>query len=122
MKIRVVITFITFTHSGMFVAIKYLVDGRIVSLRPVIHTEKLSHVRVRVRVRSTDLKRRTFFNHIFQEECMSDTQRQKIEARAYELFIARGGKHGNDMADWLRAEAEVMGSGASKSTSKGKRK
>jgi hypothetical protein len=27
--------------------------------------------------------------------------------RAYELFLARGGEHGHDAEDWLRAEAEL---------------
>jgi hypothetical protein len=34
---------------------------------------------------------------------------QEIAARAYELFVARGGQHGDDWADWFRAEAEVLG-------------
>lgn len=34
---------------------------------------------------------------------------QEIAARAYELFLARGGRHGDDWADWFRAEAEVVG-------------
>jgi hypothetical protein len=27
--------------------------------------------------------------------------------RAYELYLARGGEHGRDAEDWLRAEAEL---------------
>jgi hypothetical protein len=27
--------------------------------------------------------------------------------RAYELYLARGGEHGHDAEDWLRAEAEL---------------
>jgi len=34
---------------------------------------------------------------------------REIAARAYELFLARGGQHGGDWADWLQAEAEVLG-------------
>ncbi len=34
---------------------------------------------------------------------------KEIAARAYEFFLARGGLHGNDWADWFRAEAEVLG-------------
>jgi hypothetical protein len=34
---------------------------------------------------------------------------EEISARAYELFLARGGQHGDDWADWFRAEAEVLG-------------
>ena len=30
-----------------------------------------------------------------------------IAARAYELFVQRGGEHGSDWADWLRAEREL---------------
>ncbi|AHG91647.1 Protein of unknown function DUF2934 [Gemmatirosa kalamazoonensis] len=31
----------------------------------------------------------------------------RIRQRAYELFVARGGRHGNDMEDWLTAEREL---------------
>ena len=31
-----------------------------------------------------------------------------IRMRAYFLFEQRGGRHGNDLDDWLQAEAEVM--------------
>lgn len=34
---------------------------------------------------------------------------KEIAARAYELFMARGSQHGDDWADWFRAEAEVLG-------------
>jgi len=30
-----------------------------------------------------------------------------VAARAYELFLARGGEHGRDVEDWLRAEREL---------------
>lgn len=32
-----------------------------------------------------------------------------IAAKAYELFVARGGEHGHDVEDWLAAEAELRG-------------
>jgi len=32
---------------------------------------------------------------------------QQIRLRAFELFEQRGKKHGHDMDDWLRAEAEI---------------
>ena len=32
----------------------------------------------------------------------------EIALRAYELFMARGGAHGNDLDDWLVAESELM--------------
>jgi hypothetical protein len=31
----------------------------------------------------------------------------KIAGRAYELFLARGCRHGDDWADWFRAETEI---------------
>jgi hypothetical protein len=30
-----------------------------------------------------------------------------VRARAYEIFLARGGGHGRDLDDWLQAEREV---------------
>ncbi len=32
---------------------------------------------------------------------------EAIAARAYALFLRRGGAHGGDWADWLQAEAEL---------------
>jgi hypothetical protein len=34
---------------------------------------------------------------------------EQIRIRAYELFMARGGCHGNDLADWFMAERELTG-------------
>ena len=31
----------------------------------------------------------------------------RIAARAYERFVARGGEHGHDVEDWLAAEVEL---------------
>jgi hypothetical protein len=36
-------------------------------------------------------------------------QAARIAARAYELYLARGGSHGNDWDDWLAAERELAG-------------
>ena len=36
-----------------------------------------------------------------------DQARRRIERRAYELFRARDGRHGNDVGDWLAAEREL---------------
>jgi hypothetical protein len=32
----------------------------------------------------------------------------EIASRAYLLFIGRGGEHGRDLEDWLRAERELQ--------------
>jgi HSP20 family molecular chaperone IbpA len=34
--------------------------------------------------------------------------KEAIACRAYELFEARGCEHGQDLADWLRAESEIL--------------
>jgi hypothetical protein len=34
---------------------------------------------------------------------------ERIAARAYELYLARGGAHGSDWEDWLTAERELTG-------------
>jgi hypothetical protein len=34
---------------------------------------------------------------------------ERIAARAYELYLARGGAHGQDWEDWLTAERELAG-------------
>jgi DUF2934 family protein len=33
---------------------------------------------------------------------------EAIALRAYELFLERGGQHGHDLEDWLRAEQEIV--------------
>ena len=33
---------------------------------------------------------------------------EKIRERAYELYERRGGEHGQDEQDWLRAEQEIL--------------
>jgi hypothetical protein len=33
--------------------------------------------------------------------------RRRIEARAYELYLERGGKDGDHLSDWLQAEREL---------------
>jgi hypothetical protein len=37
--------------------------------------------------------------------------KEQIAARAYQLFVARGGTHGYDIEDWLQAERELIGEG-----------
>jgi hypothetical protein len=34
---------------------------------------------------------------------------EQIQTRAYEIFMARGASHGQDWADWFRAEQELKG-------------
>lgn len=34
--------------------------------------------------------------------------REEIELRAYEIYLERGGAHGQDVEDWLQAERELL--------------
>ncbi|MBI2115693.1 MAG: DUF2934 domain-containing protein [candidate division NC10 bacterium] len=45
-----------------------------------------------------------------REETSTDSTipHEEIADRAYALFLARGGQHGEDLADWFRAEAELL--------------
>jgi len=36
------------------------------------------------------------------------SRRERIEQRAYELWVAGGCAHGNDIDHWLQAEREVL--------------
>jgi hypothetical protein len=33
---------------------------------------------------------------------------EAVAWRAYEIYMARGGEHGNDLDDWLQAERELI--------------
>jgi hypothetical protein len=37
----------------------------------------------------------------------SEPTNEQIAARAYEIFLTRGGTHGSDLEDWLQAEREL---------------
>jgi hypothetical protein len=43
-------------------------------------------------------------NHSTPDPCL----REQIEKRAYELWLAGGSCHGNNLDDWLQAEREVL--------------
>ena len=34
--------------------------------------------------------------------------REEIELRSYQIYIERGGAHGEEMEDWLQAERELV--------------
>ena len=34
--------------------------------------------------------------------------REEIELRAYQIYVERGGGHGQDVDDWLQAERELV--------------
>jgi hypothetical protein len=38
---------------------------------------------------------------------MKENIEEKIPARAYELYLERGGEDGHDVEDWLAAEGEL---------------
>jgi hypothetical protein len=39
---------------------------------------------------------------------------ESIARRAYEIYLERGGEHGHDQEDWLRAEGELLARRASR--------
>ena len=41
------------------------------------------------------------------EATVAEPTQEEIRRRAYEIFEARGSTPGNDVEDWLRAEAEL---------------
>jgi hypothetical protein len=42
----------------------------------------------------------------------TDVAADAIALRAYQIFCERGGGHGHDVDDWLRAETELVGAGS----------
>ena len=49
-----------------------------------------------------------------------DSVQDRIARRAYDLFVARGGEHGYHIADWLRAENEILAEKATPAVKKKK--
>jgi hypothetical protein len=49
-----------------------------------------------------------------------DPIREAIATRAFELFLERGGQHGHDIDDWLRAEQDVLASRSDSDAKDGK--
>jgi hypothetical protein len=50
---------------------------------------------------------------LYRQERNRETNpfREKIEARAHEIYLARGAEPGHELEDWLQAENELMGRG-----------
>lgn len=48
------------------------------------------------------------------------TFEENVKMRAFELFLERGGSHGNDHEDWFRAETELRGNDGSVKRKEGK--
>jgi hypothetical protein len=40
--------------------------------------------------------------------------REEIELRAYHIFLDRGGAHGHDVEDWMRAQRELLDKNAAR--------
>ena len=47
------------------------------------------------------------FEHSLANSGDTRPQYAEIAQRAYEIFIARGSAHGNDVGDWVQAECEL---------------
>ena len=59
--------------------------------------------------RSKDEEQRTV-RHILstQQRPLSGPDREDIERRAYDLYLARGGRDGDAVEDWIQAEQELQ--------------
>jgi hypothetical protein len=44
---------------------------------------------------------------LYATNSRTESHRQQIEVRAYELFEQRGREEGHDLDDWLQAESEI---------------
>ena len=42
-----------------------------------------------------------------REGLMDSTREREIRARAYEIYLQRGGQPGDEVEDWLQAEREL---------------
>ena len=50
--------------------------------------------------------------HVPNEQATNSGEpHDQIAQRAYEIFLARGATHGQDVEDWLYAEAELQAAG-----------
>lgn len=54
-------------------------------------------------------KRAQVANEQHEQPKNGGSRHDKVAERAYEIFLARGGTDGQDVEDWLRAEAELRG-------------
>ena len=46
-------------------------------------------------------------NQITNSTAETNPFREKIEARAHEIYLARGAEPGHELEDWLQAEQEI---------------
>jgi hypothetical protein len=51
----------------------------------------------------------------------TESKEDAIRRRAYDLHLERGGAHGSDIDDWLRAEREIHAQNRPKSASRRKK-
>ena len=51
--------------------------------------------------------RRRYLEVPAKPEAPREISREQIEQRAYELYLARGGRPGDALGDWLAAEREL---------------
>jgi hypothetical protein len=48
-------------------------------------------------------------NRIMDHLSGTPSLQEQIEARAHEIYLARGAESGHELDDWLQAEREIMG-------------
>ena len=64
----------------------------------------LKHKPMKTRIRRTSLVKENTFTKTAPSVAPTP---EEIRERAHKIFMARGGTHGSDLDDWLRAEQEL---------------
>jgi hypothetical protein len=65
------------------------------------------HERITVQISNTSLSHPGALEQIFGRA--AELQHQAIALRAHQVFLERGGAHGQDLQDWLAAKRELFG-------------
>ena len=58
--------------------------------------------------KETEMRATSNINRKASPDSMDEEMRDRIEKRAYELFVAGGSEHGHDREHWIQAEMEVL--------------
>lgn len=59
--------------------------------------------------KSSATKKETFLKKSISSFVEQGNINQRIAEKAYDLYLKRGGAHGNDVDDWLAAERIIAG-------------
>jgi hypothetical protein len=71
-------------------------------MKSVHHYQPSSKPKERITMKPTQSE-----TELYQANQRTESHRQQIEVRAYELFEQRGREEGHELDDWLQAESEI---------------